>query len=147
MLIFGKGKYFSVFGCISKNFPENIFWCLEKKENTNSEKHKPHPRKKHQRLRRRSRSQIAITYRRWCFFMSCGLCFSGFVFSFFFSKYQKIFSGKFFEIQPNTEKYFPFPEISISGKYVFSGKRFTATKHSLSPRTKRLGEINTTTSF
>ena len=25
-----------VFGCISKNFPENIFWCLEKKkENTN----------------------------------------------------------------------------------------------------------------
>ena len=30
-----------VFGCISKNFPENIFWCLEeKKENTNPEKHK-----------------------------------------------------------------------------------------------------------
>ena len=28
-----------VFGCISKNFPENIFQCLEKKkENTNSEK-------------------------------------------------------------------------------------------------------------
>ena len=25
-----------VFGCIAKNFPENIFWCLEKKkENTN----------------------------------------------------------------------------------------------------------------
>ena len=25
-----------VFGCISKNFPKNIFWCLEKKkENTN----------------------------------------------------------------------------------------------------------------
>ena len=36
MLISGKGKYFHVFGCISKNFPENIFWCLEKKkENTN----------------------------------------------------------------------------------------------------------------
>ena len=34
-----------VFGCISKNFLENIFWCLEKKkENTNSEKHKPQPR-------------------------------------------------------------------------------------------------------
>ena len=66
------------------------------------------------------------------FFLGCGLCFSGFVFSFFFSKHQKIFSGKFFEMQPNTEKYFPFPEISISGKYVFSGKRFTATKHSLS---------------
>ena len=36
-----------VFGCISKNFPENIFWCLEKKkENTNPENHKPQPRKK-----------------------------------------------------------------------------------------------------
>ena len=46
MLIFGKGKYFHVFGCISKNFPENIFWCLEKKkENTNPEKYKPQPRK------------------------------------------------------------------------------------------------------
>ena len=34
-----------VFGCISKNFPKNIFWCLEKKkENTNPEKHKPQPR-------------------------------------------------------------------------------------------------------
>ena len=39
MLISGKGKCFHVFGCISKNFPENIFWCLEmKKENTNPEK-------------------------------------------------------------------------------------------------------------
>ena len=39
MLISRKGKYFSVFGCISKNFPENIFWCLEKKkENTNPRK-------------------------------------------------------------------------------------------------------------
>ena len=46
MLISGKGKYFHVFGCISKNFPENIFWCLEKKkEITNPEKHKPQPRK------------------------------------------------------------------------------------------------------
>ena len=36
-----------VFGCILKNFPENIFWCLEKKkENTNPEKHKLQPRKK-----------------------------------------------------------------------------------------------------
>ena len=65
------------------------------------------------------------------FFLGCGLCFSRFVFSFFFSKHQKIFSEKFFEMQPNTRKYFPFPEISISEKYVFSGKRFTATKHSL----------------
>ena len=47
MLISRKGKCFHVFGCISKNFPENIFWCLEKKkENTNLEKHKPQPRKK-----------------------------------------------------------------------------------------------------
>ena len=49
----------AVFGCISKNFLEKIFWCLEKKkENTNSEKHKPQPRP-----RRRSRSregEIAI---------------------------------------------------------------------------------------
>ena len=46
MLISGKGKYFHVFGCISKNFLEKIFWCLEKKkENTNLEKHKPQPRK------------------------------------------------------------------------------------------------------
>ena len=58
--------------------------------------------------------------------------FLGFVFSFFFCKHQKIFFGKFFEMQPNTEKYFPFLEISISGKYVFSEKHFTATKHSLS---------------
>ena len=58
-----------VFGCISKNFPENIFWCLEmKKENTNPEKHKPQPRKKSstttlnsvRRPRCRSRSEIAI---------------------------------------------------------------------------------------
>ena len=39
MLISGKGKYFHVFGCISKNFSENIFWCLEKK------KEKTNPRK------------------------------------------------------------------------------------------------------
>ena len=46
MLIFGKRKCFHVFGCISKNFLEKIFWCLEKKkENTNLEKHKPQPRK------------------------------------------------------------------------------------------------------
>ena len=32
------------------------------------------------------------------FFLGCGLCFSEFVFSFFFSKHQKIFSGKFFKI-------------------------------------------------
>ena len=83
------------------------------------------------RSRRRSRSRIAIDGAVVGLDLGCGLCFSGFVFSFFFSKHQKIFSGKFFEMQPKTWKHFPFPEISISGKYVFSGKRFTATKHSL----------------
>ena len=69
MLISEKGKYFSVFGCISKKFSENIFWCLEKKkENTNPEKHKPQPRKKsstttgdrdpRSRLTARSRSRL-----------------------------------------------------------------------------------------
>ena len=34
--IFRKGKCFHVFGCISKNFLKNIFWCLKKKkEKTN----------------------------------------------------------------------------------------------------------------
>ena len=54
-----------VFGCISKNFPKNIFWCLEKKkENINPEKHKPQPRKKSSTTTlnsvRRPRSEIAI---------------------------------------------------------------------------------------
>ena len=45
--IFRKGKCFHVFGCISKNFPKNIFWCLEKKkEKTNPEKHGQNPEKK-----------------------------------------------------------------------------------------------------
>ena len=57
MLISEKGKCFYVFGCISKNFPENIFWCLEKKkENTNPENTSHNPEKNHQR----SRSEIAI---------------------------------------------------------------------------------------
>ena len=63
MLISEKGKYLSVFGCISKKFSENIFWCLEKKkENTNPEKHKPQPRKKSSTTTTtaRSRSEIAI---------------------------------------------------------------------------------------
>ena len=53
MLISAKGKCFHVFGCISKNFPKNIFWCLEKnKENTNPENTSHNPEKKnHQRLK------------------------------------------------------------------------------------------------
>ena len=47
MLISGKGKCFHVFVCISKNFPENIFWCLEKKkENTNQKTQSHNPGKK-----------------------------------------------------------------------------------------------------
>ena len=84
-------------------------------------------KKARSRSRRRSRSPVVVDD----FFLGCGLCFSGFVFSFFFSKHQKIFSGNFFEMQPNTWKHFPFPKISISGKYVFFEKRFTAIKHSL----------------
>ena len=88
------------------------------------------------RSRRRSRSheegEIAIAPWSWSRRGLCFLiCVFRFVFSFFFSKHQKIFSGKFFGMQPNTWKHFPFPKISISGKYVFFGKHFTATKHSL----------------
>ena len=36
------------------------------------------------------------------FFSGFCPCFSGFVFSFFFSKHQKILFGNFFEMQPNT---------------------------------------------
>ena len=84
----------------------------------------------------RSRDRAVASSHRWSrdrdlrsrslmiFFL--GLCFPS-----SFPNTKKYFTGKFFEMQPNTEKYFPFPEISISGKYVFSGKRFTATKHSL----------------
>ena len=42
-VIFRKGKCFHVFGCISKKFPKNIFWCLEKKEKTNPEKYGQNP--------------------------------------------------------------------------------------------------------
>ena len=66
MLISGKGKCFHVFGCISKNFPENIFWCLEKKkENTNQKTQATIQKKKSsipemQPITAQSRSAIAI---------------------------------------------------------------------------------------
>ena len=43
--IFRKGKCFYVFGCISKNFPKNIFWCLENatRKKTKLEKQTQHP--------------------------------------------------------------------------------------------------------
>ena len=49
-----------------------------------------------------------------------------------FPNTRKYFSENFLKRNQTPWKHFPFPEISISGKYVFSGKRFTATKHSLS---------------
>ena len=61
MLISGKGKYISMRGCISKNFPENIFWCLEKKkENTNPKTQATPTTNSVRRPRRRLRSKIAI---------------------------------------------------------------------------------------
>ena len=37
-----------VFGCISKNFPENIFWCLEKKKENINQKNTSHKSRKTQ---------------------------------------------------------------------------------------------------
>ena len=37
-----------VFGCISKNFPENIFWCLEKKKENTNQKNTSHKSRKTQ---------------------------------------------------------------------------------------------------
>ena len=62
----------------------------------------------------------------------------GFVFSFFFSKHQKIFSRKFFEMQPNTWKYFPFRKIAFPENGIFFGNTFTQTKHSLSKCVKTI---------
>ena len=117
--IFRKGKCFHVFGCISKYFSKNIFWRLEKKlekkkEETKPRKTRTNPEEHGAISRWTERSRIAIDN------AVVGLelakhravepsrasiiddFFSGFVFSFFFSKHQKIFSGKFFEMQPNT---------------------------------------------
>ena len=58
--IFRKGKCFHVFGCISKKFLKNIFWCLEKnKEKTNPDK----PRR---RRRRRDLDRREIAIDEWC---------------------------------------------------------------------------------
>ena len=53
------------------------------------------------------------------------------------TKHRKWFSGKRFPRQPNSGKHFPFPEISISEKYVFSEKHFTATKRTLKAKGKK----------
>ena len=59
MLISRKGKCFHVFGCILKNFPENIFWCLvfgkeEGKHKSENTSHNP-KKKNHQWRPRRDR--------------------------------------------------------------------------------------------
>ena len=62
-------------------------------------------RRRFARSHRRSRS-LAQSSDDAIWVVAC--VFSEFVFSFFFSKHQKIFSGKFFEMQPNTMKTFSF---------------------------------------
>ena len=66
----------------------------------------------------------------WVFSEFCP-CFARFVFSFFFSKHQKIFFKKFFEMQSNTWKHFLFRKIAFSKNKIFSKNTFTRTKHSL----------------
>ena len=56
---------------------------------------------------------------------------SSFFFSNFFSKHQKIFFEKYFEMQPNTWKHFLFRKIAFSENGMFSKNAFTRTKHSL----------------
>ena len=83
---------------------------------------------------------ICLCYSRFLFSWICGLCFSDLCYSAFsdlcfpssFPNTRKYFPENFLQCNQPPWKHFPFSEISISGKYVFSGKRFTATKHSLS---------------
>ena len=77
------------------------------------------------RLRRRSRSReegaiwvVACVFLDLCFLSS-------------FPNTRKYFPEFFLKCNQTPWKHFPFPEISISGKYIFFGKCFTATKHSL----------------
>ena len=65
------------------------------------------------------------------FFLGCGLCFLDLCFSSSFPNTRKYFSENFLKCNQTPWKHFPFPEISISRKYVFSRKRFMPTKHSL----------------
>ena len=82
---------------------------------------------------------ICFCYSRFVFSWICGLCYSDLCYSAFsdlsfpfsFPNTRKYFPENFLQCNQTPWKHFPFPEISISGKYVFSGKRFTATKHSL----------------
>ena len=83
---------------------------------------------------------IWLCYSGFVFSWICGLCFFDLCYSTFsdlcfpssFPNSRKYFLENFLKCNQTPWKHFPFPKISISGKYVFSGKRFTATKHSLS---------------
>ena len=66
-----------------------------------------------------------------CFSDLCYCAFSDLSFPFSFPNTRKYFPENFLQCNQTPWKHFPFTEISISGKYVFSGKHFTATKHSL----------------
>ena len=82
---------------------------------------------------------ICFCYSRFVFSWICGLCFSDLCYSAFsylsfpfsFPNTRKYFPENFLQCNQTPWKHFPFPKISISGKYVFSEKCFTATKHSL----------------
>ena len=86
-------------------------------------------------ISRRSRSrvhEIAIDGAVWvvaCVFLN--LCFPS-----SFPNTRKYFPEIFLKCNQTPWKHFPFPKIIISGKYVFSGKRFTATKHNLNSKNK-----------
>ena len=92
--------------------------------------------------RSRSRSRIAIdgaviglNLSSWMIFFWVVACvFLNLCFPSSFPNTRKYFPENFLKCNQTPWKHFPFPEISISGKYVFSGKRFTATKHSLSEK-------------
>ena len=87
------------------------------------------------RSRRRSqstaRSSDWICRRWWFFFWVVACVFLDLCFPSSFPNTRKYFPEIFLKCNQTPWKHFPFPEISISGKYVFSGKCFTATKHNL----------------
>ena len=78
----------------------------------------------HRRSRSLAQSSDGAIWVVACVFLN--LCFPS-----SFPNTRKYFPENFLKCNQTPWKHFPFPKISISGKYVFSGKRFTATKHSL----------------
>ena len=88
-------------------------------------------RSSNERARRSHHLSIAISRRSRSRRLLLLLGLSGFVFSLFFSKHQKIFFRNFFEMQPNTWKHFSFWKIAFSENGIFLENTFTRTKHSL----------------